>query len=141
MSIFSIASSSPTSGLATVFSNGYRFTTRRSIIPTPFSRACLICSGLSLTASIPPWTLGFKVFILPSISSGKSVSSVISFTAVPLSLSSLKVPPVEKISTPFPSRYRASSAAPALSDKEIIALFISLVPIYSLSSSNFMASG
>ena len=96
MSMFSIASSSVTCGFATVASNGYRFTTTRSIRSMPAFAACARCSGLSRRHSRPPWIFGCSVFTRPSIISGKPVCWLTSVTGSPRSARSRAVPPVER---------------------------------------------
>ena len=73
ISIFSMASSSVQFGLATVDSNGYKFTTNKSIFG--ISCACMVatCSGKSRQPRSPPCTLGCSVFTRPSNISGKPV--------------------------------------------------------------------
>ena len=54
ISMFSIASSSVQSGLATVAANGYKFTQTRSMVPISCSAICATCSGQSRRPRIPP---------------------------------------------------------------------------------------
>ena len=73
ISMFSIASSSVQFGLATVASNGYRFTITMSILG--MSCACIVAtwSGKSRLPSMPPCTFGCSVLTRPSNISGKPV--------------------------------------------------------------------
>ena len=73
MSMFSIASSNVQSGFATVASNGYRFTTRRSIGSMPC--CAMTASSVPRRPSRPPWIFGCSVFTRPSMISGKPVTS------------------------------------------------------------------
>ena len=121
MSMFSIASASVQPALATVASNGYRLTTRRSMVSMPCAASAAICSGTSRRASRPPWTLGCSVFTRPSSISGNAVTCATSVTGRPCSASSLAVPPVEISLMPSACRARAKSTTPVLSDTEISA--------------------
>ena len=96
MSMFSIASSRSTPGLATVSSKGYRFTTTRSMSSIAFSAAWARCPGLSRRARSPPWIFGWRVFTRPSMISGKPVWAPTSVTGRPFSTSIFAVPPVER---------------------------------------------
>src|SRR5262245_57540819 len=72
----------------------------------------------SRIATRPPCTFGCSVFTLPSIISGKPVSSETSRTARPASASALRVPPVETSSTFRAASARAKSTSPDLSETE-----------------------
>ena len=54
MSMFSMASSSVQPALATVASNGYRLTTRMSMVAMPCAAIAAMCAGTSRRASSPP---------------------------------------------------------------------------------------
>ena len=73
------------------------------------------CSGLSLSARMPPWMAGCRVLTRPPMISGKPVTSLTEVTVRPASVRSLRVPPVETSSTPAALRNRASSGRPVLS--------------------------
>ena len=118
MSMFSMASASVQPSLATVASNGYRFTHRMSMVGMPCSPSAAMCSGRSRRASRPPWILGCSVFTRPSSISGKPVWSATSVTGRPCSASSLAVPPVESSFTPRAFSSLASSTMPVLSDTD-----------------------
>src|SRR5437762_3061909 len=64
---------------------------------------------------------GCSVFTLPSMISGKPVSSATSVTGNPASLSAFAVPPVETSVTSRCTRARANSISPVLSETEISA--------------------
>ena len=96
ISIFSMAFSRVQPGLATVSSNGYRFTTSRSIVAMLCVCNAAICAGTSRRASKPPWILGCSVFTRPSSISGKPVWSATSVTGRFASANSLAVPPVDR---------------------------------------------
>ena len=119
MSMFSIASASVQPGLATVASNGYRFTTSMSMVPMPCSASAAMCAGTSRRASRPPCTLGCSVFTRPSSISGNCVTSATSVTGRPASCSSLAVPPVDSRLKPSATSAAANSATPVLSETEI----------------------
>ena len=95
ISIFSIASSSVTSGLATVCWKGYKLTTTISIKSMCCSDNCSKCSGLLRSAKIPPCTAGCNVFTRPSIISGNCVNSDTDLTVTLASSKARFVPPVE----------------------------------------------
>ena len=118
MSMFSMASASVQPGLATVASNGYRFTHRMSTVPMPCWCSAAMCAGRSRRASRPPWILGCSVLTRPSSISGKPVWSATSVTGSPLSASSLAVPPVDRSLTPKACKSLASSTMPVLSDTD-----------------------
>src|SRR3954451_24562784 len=69
-------------------------------------------------ASRPPCTLGCRVLTVPSIISGKPVSSETSLTLSPAAAIAFAVPPVETSSTPWPTSARANSASPVLSETD-----------------------
>src|SRR5450830_369101 len=123
MSMFSIASSRVQPGLATVASNGYRFTTSRSMVSMPCSLMAAICSGRSRRASRPPCTLGCRVLTRPSSISGKPVWSATSVTGRPASASSLAVPPVDSSLMPSACSACANSRMPVLSETEMSAVW------------------
>ena len=102
ISMFSIASSSVQSGIATVASNGYKLTTSKSMVSMPWSCKACICAGISRRASKPPCTLGCKVLTRPSSISGKPVRSATSRTGKPCAASNWAVPPVEIKCMPMP---------------------------------------
>src|ERR1700687_842858 len=88
-----------------------------------------MCSGLSRTASRPPWIFGCRVLTRPSSISGKPVCDETSVTATPDFSSRRAVPPVERIFTPSATRACANSTQPDLSETLISAWrtrFISL---------------
>src|SRR5690606_31329061 len=120
MSIFSTAASKPPPE-ATVASNGYRSIHTRSIGPMPCSVMAAAWAGASRTPSRPPCTTGCSVLTLPSIISGKPVSSATSRTARPSFSMAARVPPVETSSTPSSASWRAAASRPVLSDREISA--------------------
>ena len=82
------------------------------------SVAARTCSGLSRTASRPPWSRGCSVLTRPSMISGKPVKSSIARTSRPAPWSSRAVPPVETSSTPSSARPRAKSTTPVLSETD-----------------------
>ena len=118
MSMFSIASSSVQPGLATVDSNGYRFTTNTSIVSIWCSARAAMWAGKSRRASRPPCTRGCRVLTRPSNISGKPVMSATSVTGRPLSASNLAVPPVDKSLMPWACSACANSRMPVLSETE-----------------------
>jgi hypothetical protein len=124
MSMFSIASSSVQPGLATVASNGYRFTTSRSMVSMPWAFSAAMCSGRSRRASRPPCTLGCRVLTRPSSISGKPVTSATSVTGRPCSASSLAVPPVDSSRCPARAAPGANSTMPVLSETEMSAFMV-----------------
>src|SRR5712671_3136047 len=85
-------------------------------MPCAFMAAA--CSLLPRIASRPPCTFGCRVFTLPSIISGKPVSSETSFTFSPAPAIAFAVPPVETSSTPCPASAFANSISPALSETD-----------------------
>src|SRR3954452_490885 len=95
---------------------------------TSWSAAALRCSGLSRSASSPPWSLGCSVLTRPSMISGKPVKSSIARTARPASLSAVAVPPVETISTPSSASPRAKSTIPRLSETDSSARWMRTAP-------------
>ena len=118
MSMFSIASSSVQPGLATVDSNGYRFTTSTSMVSIWCSAKAAMWAGRSRRAKRPPCTRGCRVLTRPSSISGKPVMAATSVTGRPLSASSLAVPPVDSSLMPCACRACASSRMPVLSETE-----------------------
>ena len=132
ISIFSIAIGRSQSARATVCSNGYRFTTTRSIGGILF--AAITASSIPRRARIPPCIFGCRVLTRPSIISGKPVKSETSMTGIPASASNFAVPPVDSISTPRVCNCRANSTIPDLSETLISArciLFIESFDVYS----------
>ena len=99
----------------------------------PFFFICSRCTGLSRTASRPPWIFGCSVFTLPSIISGKPVCESTVFTGTLFSESVRAVPPVDRISTPHPASVLPSSTMPDLSDTLRSALVILMTPAIDLS--------
>ena len=116
MSMFSTSTSSVLSGFAATRSNGYRFSTNKSMGAMPCS--AITASSVPARPSRPPCTTGCSVVTRPSIMSGKPVASLTSFTASPASRKAFAVPPVESSSTPCAASARARSINPALSDTE-----------------------
>src|SRR5258708_31495402 len=121
MSMFSISSSAVSPAFAAVASNGYRFTTTRSIGAIPCSAACFWSSVCPRRKSSPPCTFGCSVFTRPPSISGQPVKSETSRTAIPASRSSLAVPPVERISILSAARRFANSTIPVFSNTLISA--------------------
>ena len=119
ISIFSMASASEQSGFATVFSNGYKLTTTKSIGVILLS--AITASSVPRRAKMPPCIFGCKVFTRPSIISGKPVWAETSVTLRPLSFNSLYVPPVESISIFRALSCWANSTIPVLSETLISA--------------------
>ncbi len=120
--------------LSTVFSNGYKFITTKSIPSIQFSSIACWWLSLSRTASIPPWIFGCKVFTLPPIISGKSVTSLTLVTLMPFSASNLAVPPVEISSIPISLSALANSTIPDLSDTESNARFIIFILLFAFTT-------
>jgi len=127
MSMFSIVSSWE-APRATVCSKGYRFTQTRSMGLPPMPPRASRSSPLS-RMRIPPCTRGCSVFTRPSMISGDSVYSETSMTGTPPSRSALAVPPVERISTPASESPFANSTTPDLSETEISARLICVMPL------------
>ena len=73
---------------------------------------------------MPPCMDGWSVFTRPSRLSGKPVTSLTSFTAMPADAICFAVEPVETSWIPAAVRAVASSINPVLSDTEINALFM-----------------
>ena len=105
--------------LATASSNGYKFTTNRSIGQMLWASIAATCAGKSRRASKPPCTTGCNVLTRPSIISGKPVASATSCTSRPASRSTLADPPVESSATPRTAKALPRSSNPTLSDTEI----------------------
>ncbi len=124
ISMFSIASSNVQFGLATVASNGYKFTANKSIFSMPYCSIAATCSGKSRRPNKPPCTFGCNVFTRPSNISGKPVKSLTSLTGILLSRNNLAVPPVDRISTPKDCKFLANSIMPVLSETLIKALLM-----------------
>src|SRR5690606_33373209 len=97
-------------------SNGYRFSTSRSIGAMP--RSASTASSTPARPSRPPCTTGCRVLTRPSIISGNPVTSLTSRTCRPASRIALAVPPVDNSSTPRLASARASSTSPVLSETE-----------------------
>src|SRR5690606_7237620 len=116
MSMFSTASARLQSAFAVTDSNGYRFSTSRSMAPMPCS--AITASSMPARPSRPPWTTGCRVLTLPSIISGKPVTSDTSRTARSASRRARAVPPVESSSTPRAASARARSTSPVLSETD-----------------------
>src|SRR4051794_12061703 len=93
----------------------------KSIGGMPCSCMAAAWAGLSRTASRPPWILGCRVLIRPSIISGKPVTSATSVTgSLHVSRRYRAVPPVLISSTPNSLTSAAANALrPVLSDTEI----------------------
>src|SRR5579884_3766437 len=128
MSIFSIKSSAVRLSLAAVASNGYRFTTTRSIGAMPCSFACFQSSARLRRKRSPPCTFGCSVLTRPPSISGQPVNSDTSFTATPPSRSSFAVPPVERISMRSAAKRMANSSTPVLSNTLISARSTAMWP-------------
>src|SRR5262245_32367844 len=123
MSMFSMQSSNE-APFATVASNGYRFTTSRSIGLMWCCSIAARCSLFPRIASSPPCTFGCSVLTRPSIISGEPVRSATSTTERPASLSAFAVPPVETSSTLKCASSRKNGTSPALSETDSRALVI-----------------
>src|SRR5260370_501345 len=118
MSIFStqVGKSAPR---ATVASNGYRFTTTRSMPAILWSRIAFMWPAWVRRARMPPWIEGCRVFTRPSMISGKPVWSLTSTTLRPASRNALAEPPVDRISIPRAASALPNSTRPSLSETEI----------------------
>ncbi len=116
MSMFSMMSANEASGLAETFSNGYRFSTSRSIASMPCS--VITASSVPRRPSSPPCTFGCRVLTRPSIISGKPVRSETSRTGRPASRMAFALPPVESSCTPRCASAVASSMRPLLSETD-----------------------
>ena len=116
ISMFSMMSAKRAFGSAETFSNGYRFSTSRSMATMPCS--AMTASSVPRRPSRPPWTLGCRVLTRPSMISGKPVSSETSRTARPASRMAFALPPVDSSSTPRAASARASSIRPVLSETD-----------------------
>src|SRR5665811_1733554 len=118
MSMFSMISSSVAPRRSATSSNGYRFTTTRSMGSMPSSWMAFRCSWLCRSARMPPWIAGCSVFTRPSMISGNPVTSDTGVTGIPTSLRNLNVPPVEMSSMPRSARPRANDSRFPLSDTD-----------------------
>src|SRR6266481_1943807 len=121
ISMFSINSSAVSPAFAAVASNGYRFTTTKSIGAMPCSAACFRSSAFLRRKRIPPCTFGCRVFTRPPSISGQPVKSETSRTLTPASRSNFAVPPVERISIFSTASRFANSTIPVLSNTLISA--------------------
>src|SRR5712691_3357405 len=74
-----------------------------------------------------PKTRGVRVFTRPPRISGAPDHEATDVTSMPASRRCLAVPPVERISTPFPRSARASSMIPLLSETERMARSIRIL--------------
>ena len=114
MSMFSMASASVQPSCAMVCSNGYRFTTSRSMPSMPC--AAITASSSPRRPRRPPCTFGCSVLTRPPMISGKPVTSATSVTSRPASRSAVAVPPVDSSWTRRAARRLARSTTPCLSE-------------------------
>src|SRR5690606_20630054 len=116
MAMFSTASARVQPAFAVTCSNGYRFSTSRSIGAMPCS--AITVSSVPARPSRPPCTTGCRVLTRPSIISGKPVASLTSLTGSPASRIARAVPPVDSSSMPRADSARARSTRPVLSETD-----------------------